>query len=95
LRRPVPITFEEPEECFSVETDLGPRAVAAVLLHVEITRTRRLVPASRVTRYSEDGADLVESVEFDMDDGPGTISLRNVNDGPTHLRWRADEGNRA
>jgi hypothetical protein len=92
LRRPVPITFEEPEECFSIETDHGPRAVAAVLLHVEITRTRRLVPASRATRYCEDGADLVESVEFDMKDGLGTISLHNVSDGPTHVRWRADEG---
>jgi hypothetical protein len=85
IRRPVPITFSEPERCFSVETELGPRAVAGVLLHVEVARTRRLVPASRVTRYS---AELAESVEFDLDEGMGTVSLHKVEQGPIHVRWR-------
>jgi len=91
FRRPVPITFQEPEECFSVETDIGPRPVAAVRLHVEITRTKRLVPASRVTRYSKDGDELAESVEFDLDEGVGTVSLHKLNEGPIHVRYRPDE----
>ena len=88
VRRPVPITFEQPEECFSVETDLGARPVAAVRLHVEVARTKRLVPASRVTSYSEDGMDLAESVEFDLDEHMGTVSLHKPSDGPIHVRWR-------
>lgn len=88
LRRPVPITFAEPEECFSVETELGPRAVAAVLLHVEITKTKRLVPASRVTLYSGGGGELVESVEFELEEDTGTVSLHKVSDGPIHVRYR-------
>jgi len=62
FRRPVPITFQEPEKSFSVQTELGPRPVAAVGLQVEITRTQRLVAASRVTRYSEDGGELADLV---------------------------------
>jgi hypothetical protein len=92
LRRPVPITFAEPEECFSVETVYGPRAVAALLLHVEITRTKRLVPASRVTRYSEDEGDLAESVEFEFGDGMGTVSLHKLSEGPIHVRYRPGDG---
>jgi hypothetical protein len=92
FRRSVPITFEEPERCFSVETDLGPRPVAGVLLHVEVRRTRRLVSASRVTRYSEEGAELAESVEFDLDSGMGTLSLHKVSEGPIHVRWRGEDG---
>jgi hypothetical protein len=88
LRRPVPITFAEPEECFSVETELGPRTVAAVLLHVEIARTKRLVPASRVTRYSGGEGELVESVEFDLEGNAGTVSLHKISDGPIHVRYR-------
>lgn len=91
IRRPVPITFRQPDECFSIETELGPRAVAGVLLHVEVTRTQRLVPTSRVTRYSEDGADLVESVEFDLDGNLGTVSLHKVSEGPIHIRWRSPD----
>jgi hypothetical protein len=88
VRRGVPITFVKPEECFSVETELGPRAVAAVLLHVEITRTKRLVSASRVTRYSEDRGELAESVEFELDEGMGTVSLHKLSEGPIHVRYR-------
>lgn len=91
VRRPVPMIFETPEECLSIETDLGPRSVRALRLHVEVTRTKRLVPASRVTRYSEDSADLAESVEFDLDGGPGTVSLHKMSDGPTHVRWRPQD----
>lgn len=91
FRRPVPITFQEPEECFSVETNTGSRPVAAVRLHVEITRTKRLVPASRVTRYSKDGDGLAESVEFDLDDSMGTVSLHKMSEGPIHVRYRPDD----
>lgn len=93
VRRPVPITFEQPEESFSVETELGPRPVAAVRLHVEVSRTKRLVPASRVARYSKSDSDLAESVEFDLDGNMGTVSLHKMSDGPIHVRWRPpDEG---
>jgi hypothetical protein len=91
FRRPVPITFPEPEQSFSVETDLGLRPVAAVRLLVEITRTRRLVPASRASRYSEDGAGLAESVEFDLDGGMGTVSLHRMEEGPIHVRHRPED----
>jgi hypothetical protein len=91
VRRPVPITFEEPEECFSVLTDVGPRAVAGVRLVVEITRTKRLIPASRVTRYSDERVHLAESVEFDLASGMGTVSLHKVNEGPIHVRYRPEE----
>lgn len=91
FRREVPINFLEPEECFSVRTDIGPRPVAAVRLHVEITRTKRLVPASRVTRYSDQGAQLAESVEFDLDSDLGTVSLHKMSKGPIHVRYRPDE----
>jgi hypothetical protein len=92
LRRPVPITFAEHEECFSVETELGPRAVAALLLHVEITRTRRLVAVSRVTRYSGDGDELAENVEFRLEEGMGTVSLHKMSEGPIHVMWRPADG---
>ncbi len=91
VRRPVPITFQEPEECFSVETNTGSRPVAAVRLHVEITRTKRLVPASRVTRYSKDGDGLAESVEFDLNEGVGTVSLHKMGEGPIHVRYRPED----
>ena len=89
--RPVPIFFEDPEECFSVLTEKGPRAVAAVRLHVEITRTRRLVATSRVTRYSEEHADLAESVEFDLGRHMGTVSLHKMTEGPIHVRYRPED----
>lgn len=91
FRRPVPITFQEPEECFAVETNTGSRPVAAVRLHVEITRTKRLVPASHVTRYSQDGDGLAESVEFNLDEGMGTVYLHKTNEGPIHVRYRPDD----
>jgi hypothetical protein len=92
VRRPVPIRFPEPQRCFSVETELGPRAVAGLLLYVEITKIRRLVPASRITRYSGDDSDLADSVEFDLDEGMGTVSLHKIEDGPIHVRWRPPDG---
>jgi hypothetical protein len=91
FRRLVPITFQKPEECFSVETNIGPRPVAAVRMHVAITRTKRLVPASRVTRYSKDGDGLAESVEFDLHENMGTVSLHKITEGPIHVRYRPDE----
>jgi hypothetical protein len=91
LRRPVPITFAEPEECLSVETELGPRAVAGVLLRVEITKTKRLVAASRVTRYSGEAGDLAESVEFELEKGMGTVSLHKMGEGPIHVRYRPED----
>jgi hypothetical protein len=91
VRRPVPIFFEDPEECFSVLTEFGPRAVAAVRLQVEITRTRRLVAASRVTRYSDEHVDLAESVEFDLGRHMGTVSLHKMTEGPIHVRYRPED----
>jgi hypothetical protein len=91
VRRPVPINFENPEECFSVLTELGPRAVAAVRLHVEITRTKRLVAASRVTRYSDGHIDLAENVEFDLGRHMGTVSLHKMTGGPIHVRFRPED----
>lgn len=91
FRRAVPITFVEPDKCFSLRTEVGVRPVAAVRLHVEISRTKRLVPASRVTRYSGEGPRLAESVEFDLDSGLGTVSLHKMSEGPIHVRYRPDE----
>lgn len=92
FRRAVPITFSEPEACFCVDTETGPRPVAAVRLQVEITRSKRLVPASRVTRYSDQGGgNLAESVEFDLDSDLGTVSLHRMSEGPIHVRYRPEE----
>ena len=81
VRRSVPITFTEPEQSLSIETEAGPRPVAAIRLHVEIVRTKRLVPASRATRYSDERADLAESVEFNLNKGLGTVSLHKLSEG--------------
>jgi hypothetical protein len=91
VRRPVPITFTEPGQSLSIETDTGPRPVAGIRLHVEIIRTRQLVPASRATRYSDDRADLAESVEFHLDNKHGTVSLHKLSEGPIHVRYRPGE----
>jgi hypothetical protein len=72
-------------------TELGPRAVAAVRLHVEITRTKRLVAASRATRCSNEQADLAESVEFDLGHHVGTVSLHKMTEGPIHVRYRPED----
>ncbi len=88
FRRWVPISFSEPEECFSIQTDLGPRSVAVIHLHVQITRSRRLVPVSRATRYSGKDGDLAENIEFHLVDELGTVSFHKVADGPTHVRFR-------
>lgn len=91
VQRSVPMTFAEPEKCLSVQTNFGPRPVRAVQLLVEITRTKRLVPASRVTRYSDAGSELAESVEFNLEREQGTVSLHKLDEGPIHVRYRPRE----
>lgn len=60
-------------------------------LHVVITRTQRLVAASRITRYSDEHADLAESVEFDLGRHMGTVSLHKMAEGPIHVRYRSED----
>lgn len=82
VRIRAPNWFEQPESCVRVQTTAGPRAVRQIDLLVEIVRSFRLVPPTRVSRYADPvpQVDLAENVEFRLGEGLGTISFHRLPD---------------
>jgi hypothetical protein len=68
--------------CVFVQTTAGPRAVAQIDLLIEVARSSRLVPPTRVSRYADPvpQVDLAENVEFRLGEGLGTVSFHRLPD---------------
>jgi hypothetical protein len=75
-----PNWFQEPEACVCIRTTHGPRPVAQIDLLIEVTRSPRLVPPTRASRYADPvpQTELAQNVEFSLGAGLGTISLHRL-----------------
>lgn len=92
LRLSAPTRFEHPEESVRVRTTQGSVPVAQLDLLVEVTRSRRLVPPTRVSSYEGPNVELLaENVEFVLGEGVGTVSVHRLAEGKTVVFFRPQD----
>jgi hypothetical protein len=85
--------FQDPESCVRVRTTDGPRPVAQIDLLVEVTRSPRLVPPTRATRYADAApeVELAQNVEFALGEDLGTVSVHHLAQGRKVVFYRPQQ----
>jgi Restriction endonuclease len=90
VRLRAPTSFQDPESCVRVRTTAGPLPVAQIDLLVEVTRSPRLVPPTRASRYADPipPVELAQNVEFALGEDLGTVSVHHLADGQKVVFYR-------
>lgn len=71
---------------FHILTNLGSFDIKLVTMKLLLTSTTKSIPISRLLRYSENGSDLVHSLEWNFNDTLSLSLYRELNSGKTTMR---------